>query len=547
VSSDVAPEAKKPVRLLQTAALALRRWRELPPEHRARLADEAREVIAASGDFRHAAADGLRAKRGRKRHKRWIQQREEALRPPPEFRLAQQLVASLERMGETEVETLAHVLGADGSSDRTFRRGLQIAHRARLVTKERLEGREVVSPVGEDEILSGNFSLKETGFLDDLALRITQVAMEQGIVDARDLAAAVGERGGSPAFRAALLRARTNGELEWLTPTCFGVSQDHLEQFDKEYDPGAGAIGGPSLPHALRRLTLAVAALRVALVESEAVSPRPKALRTALPPASDVSRAVTVGDRVRAGLDRFMSSATPSEMRETVREVPELHDDAVLRWMREASRRARQSGDVDSAERLEFWHDSLRRFVEYGVDDGYLEMAVEWVTRGDSAANLAAFPELRESDGQQYLRRRLEESFALKDADAVQRYSLVMHMATVPAENIDVAQLDDNLVNDFLAEFFNGDRPDQLEGFLRQNPSALAEPQTYAVETLLVMAIEQARADLELVRLRDLLIRRWLLRRSRKVGVAAAFAEHAQGVRWHDEPEWQGIASNTSN
>jgi hypothetical protein len=102
----------------------------------------------------------------------------------------------------------------------------------------------------------------------------------------------------------------------------------------------------------------------------------------------------------------------------------------------------------------------------------------------------------------------------------------------------------DLLPTEFYVDFVHESRPERLKQFLGDHPEVLVEPLTYFFEAFFVQAMDQARADLELVELRDLILRRWVLRRSRTVGVDVAFAELAESPRWQEAPEWERVASN---
>jgi hypothetical protein len=149
-------------------------------------------------------------------------------------------------------------------------------------------------------------------------------------------------------------------------------------------------------------------------------------------------------DTVRAALARFMSSSRPSEIRDTVRDTPELLDPAVTDFLAEGARRARQAGHVENANKFEFWLGHLRRFEEYGLEAGYLEMGIEWVANaasGDPLGVLDLFPDLRERRGQEYLERRISECSARGDNAAIQRYSLVSMLTRLPPEDLEIRRL----------------------------------------------------------------------------------------------------------
>jgi hypothetical protein len=131
-------------------------------------------------------------------------------------------------------------------------------------------------------------------------------------------------------------------------------------------------------------------------------------------------------------------------MRDAVRDVPELLHPAITDFIAEGARRARQVGHLENAEKFEFWLRILLRFQEYGVEEGYLEMAIEWVANAaseDPFGMLEVFPELRERRGQEYLERRISETSARGDNAALQRYSLVMMLTRLSPEDTEIVRL----------------------------------------------------------------------------------------------------------
>ena len=118
--------------------------------------------------------------------------------------------------------------------------------------------------------------------------------------------------------------------------------------------------------------------------------------------------------RLRANLDRFMQSGTLRQARDIVAEEPLLLGVQVSNFLSEAAKRLRQTGDVHEAEACEFRLSILRTFREFGLQDGYLELAIDAITRAKTPEGhyrvLRETPELTEEATFTFISRRIKES-----------------------------------------------------------------------------------------------------------------------------------------
>src|SRR3954462_15537515 len=123
-----------------------------------------------------------------------------------------------------------------------------------------------------------------------------------------------------------------------------------------------------------------------------------------------------------------MQSGDLAEARDTVADNPLLLGPDVADYLSEAIKRTRQLGDAEFAEKCEFWLELLRTFREFGVQDGYLELAIEQLVRAPSGeaerAALQQYPELASEAAAEFIQRRHRESVELADTSAEGKYQL---------------------------------------------------------------------------------------------------------------------------
>jgi len=247
---------------------------------------------------------------------------------------------------------------------------------------------------------------------------------------------------------------------------------------------------------------------------------------------------VETKQRIRADLDRFMQSDGLAEARDIVAGNPLLLGSHVADFLGEAVKRLRQLGHVEQAQSCEFSLGLLRTFREFGVQEGYLERAMDELmyaqTPEDHRRVLRQYPELAGETAAAYIKRRLHESVSVADTDAEGKYRLVGTI--VSTTSIDDSETDDarinEAVNTFVREFIH--QPDfaAQQRLLESRPDLMQSPGSLIVGSMFQPFIERARAGNHLVTLRDLLLRQALFARCQEVGVAQAFEELAKGVKW---------------
>src|SRR5262249_39363851 len=138
--------------------------------------------------------------------------------------------------------------------------------------------------------------------------------------------------------------------------------------------------------------------------------------------------------RLRADLDRYMQAASLAEMRDVAAANPLLLGSYVADYLTEAAKRLRQLGETHTAESCEFRLDILRKFREFGVQEGYLELAIDELVRAQTPEQhqqvLTDYPELASEAAATYMKRRLNESVQMADTGAQSRYRFALTMAS---------------------------------------------------------------------------------------------------------------------
>ncbi len=111
--------------------------------------------------------------------------------------------------------------------------------------------------------------------------------------------------------------------------------------------------------------------------------------------------------RLREDLDRFMQSTSLAAARDIVAENSLLLGSHVADYLGEAAKRLRQLGEVDTARSCEVWLGMLRTFREHGVQDGYLELAIDDLLRAQTPEehrrSLSQYPDLASEPATAYI------------------------------------------------------------------------------------------------------------------------------------------------
>ena len=242
--------------------------------------------------------------------------------------------------------------------------------------------------------------------------------------------------------------------------------------------------------------------------------------------------------RLRADLDRLMQSDGPREARDIVAANPRLTGPEVAAFLGEAIKRTRQNGEVGLAESCEHWLRLLRRFREFGVESGYLEIVIDQLARarGSQAHQqvLRDHPELKDPATLTYLERRAKACGDIADIGARDKYRFVHSI--VQASSIgepDPAQPDPaDAIGAFAAGFVQEPDVAACRRLLEAHPEMLQPSLAVLVGAMFEPYVERARALNALVTLRDLLLRQALFARCREAGIERAFDELAKGVPW---------------
>lgn len=240
--------------------------------------------------------------------------------------------------------------------------------------------------------------------------------------------------------------------------------------------------------------------------------------------------------QLRDALDRFMTSLTLRDARDALREAPALLGNEVLVWLDEALRRLRQQNDEEYIAKIEHWLGLLRVFRRFGVEEGYWELLADALLPADQAQTervLTEYPELSSDAAREYFDRRERESHVAADQTSASKYVLasILPRAQLAPSGFDTAPV-------FSSEFFTGYVCQGDEAlrhrYLVDHPAQLEMPTALVAESMFQPPMNQAWADVDLVALRDLYLRRAMFRRALRVGAREAIREFEEGVEWPD-------------
>jgi hypothetical protein len=241
----------------------------------------------------------------------------------------------------------------------------------------------------------------------------------------------------------------------------------------------------------------------------------------------------------REALDRFMQAGSLRELRDVVAAAPVLLNPFFSDRLGEMANRLRQIGEVSMAEGVEFRQGLLRRFRERGLQEGFLELVINFLIHADTAEEhqrlLAEYPELTDPATSAFIVRRIEELSAAGDTLGVTQH--VMAKALIASAEISdlepkaSASLD-GAVGAFYSGFVMNADPAVNRRAVEGHPELLKPPASLVLDSMFQPKISEAQAANDLVTMRALVLRRRLFQRCQEVGVDRAFAELAKGVRW---------------
>ena len=240
--------------------------------------------------------------------------------------------------------------------------------------------------------------------------------------------------------------------------------------------------------------------------------------------------------RLPDALDRFMTSLTLREAREVLLEAPELLGNEVLSLLEEILRRLRRHNDAEYVAKIEHWLGLLRVFRRFGVEDGYWELLADALVRADHAKTqrlLADYPELSSDAAREYFDRREQESHLAADQSAAIKYLMA---SSIPAGRIaqDAFDVDLTFVGEFITGYVSPNDELLRHQYLVDHPEVLEMPAALIAESLFQPPMNQAWADVDVVTLRNLYLRRAMFRRALRVGAREAIREFEEGAEWPD-------------
>ncbi|MEV0177206.1 hypothetical protein AB0I00_39640 [Streptomyces sp. NPDC050803] len=240
--------------------------------------------------------------------------------------------------------------------------------------------------------------------------------------------------------------------------------------------------------------------------------------------------------QLRDALDRFMASLTLRDARDALRETPELLGNEILVWLEEALRRLRQQNNEEYIAKIEHWLGLLRVFRRFGVEEGYWELLADALLQADQTQTerlLAEYPELSSEAAREYFDRRERESHFAADQTAATKYLMasVLPGAQFAPRGFDTAPA---FPGEFLPDYVGQDDETLRHRWLVDHPELLEMPMALVAESMFQPPMNQAWADVDLVTLRDLYLRRAMFRRALRVGAREAIREFEEGVEWPD-------------
>ncbi|TDQ00383.1 hypothetical protein [Labedaea rhizosphaerae] len=235
-------------------------------------------------------------------------------------------------------------------------------------------------------------------------------------------------------------------------------------------------------------------------------------------------------------LDRFMTSPSLRDARDALREHPELLGNETLAWLEEILRRLRQRNETDHIESVEHWLGLLRVFRRFGVEEGYWELLADGLVRADQAETkrlLELYPELSSDAAREYYDRREHEAHLAADQTAATKYLMA---SVIPGGRLaeEAFPADTSFAGGFLAHYVAQDDEQARHQYLTDHPEVLDMPAALVAESLFQPPMNQAWADVDVVALRALYLRRALFRRASTVGAPQAIREFEEGAEWPD-------------
>lgn len=226
--------------VLKRGQEAVNRWESMSPEDREATISSANAVGEGVARLGSALKDRATSAVGAIQVSHWEKQRDDALDPPAEFRLARRVVELLEERPGTSLSSaaIARAVELDPEEEPALFMSLRLAAVDGYL---REDGNDSWTTTAfADGKLSGG---KRARVVEQQIIRYLEVT---GIADRDELASVVGIGDVSaPEFLAGLERARSGGKVEWLGWQRYGLPPEDL----KDVRPPAGLVAraeGPS-------------------------------------------------------------------------------------------------------------------------------------------------------------------------------------------------------------------------------------------------------------------------------------------------------------
>jgi hypothetical protein len=264
-----------------------------------------------------------------------------------------------------------------------------------------------------------------------------------------------------------------------------------------------------------------------------------------------VLRSVREGRNLYASTYEFLDVSSDRAKRDLVMAEPLLLEPAVGALLASFARRTRQQGLGEGAETMEARRRLLARFRAHGPVDGYFDILVTQLATADACGRA----ELRRENAdlveefQRYFMEQGRNAARLGHHDRMQQLQLAFAVLAAPPEPSrpepsDLAnggasdrQFSED-VSRLIELFMGAETPEALRDELLAAPESLTRGfAPITVAAVLKGELDRAALDRDVVRLRQLWIRRKLVLRCREVGVPGAFDELEGGELWPQPSE----------
>lgn len=248
-----------------------------------------------------------------------------------------------------------------------------------------------------------------------------------------------------------------------------------------------------------------------------------------------VLQSIRGGRNLYASAYAMLDARSERAVRDLALAEPLLLDPVIDTLLAPFVRALQQQGKANLADEMQARRELLAKYRAHGAVDGYFDVLISQIVRANSSdqARLKADNADLAEDFRRYIREQLKVAANLGHHHRMQ--SLLLASAVMSADNVsnhtnppETEARVSELIGLFLSDVGFG----EIQGALTARPELLTQPAPFIAAGLLESELDRAALERDIIRVRELWVRRALLLRCAEAGASEAVAELIRGDLW---------------